>query len=125
MVERKRKEIRTQNLNSSFLTVDEAGRIMPETSEAALVAAQAYLLTMQPEPREPQESMHQAAIKGLGLIGDKLKQKPLEKETTRHEQKEKEVDCPNLHKPEDLVHLVREITNHKGTMQGTSSHRPG
>jgi hypothetical protein len=44
--------------------------------EAALVAAQAYILTTQPEPRDPQESMHQATIKGLGLIGDKLQQKP-------------------------------------------------
>jgi hypothetical protein len=33
-----------QKLNSSFLTVDEAGSIMPETPEAALVAAQAYML---------------------------------------------------------------------------------
>jgi hypothetical protein len=46
---------------------------MPDTPEAALVATQAYLLTTQPEPRDPRESMHQAAIKGLGLIGDKLK----------------------------------------------------
>jgi hypothetical protein len=33
-----------------------------ETPEAALVAAQAYLLTTQPEPRDPREHMHQAAI---------------------------------------------------------------
>jgi hypothetical protein len=33
--------------------------------------------------------MHQAAIKGLGLIRDKLNQDPLEKKTTRNEQKEK------------------------------------
>jgi hypothetical protein len=33
-----------------------------ETSEAALVAAQAYLLTTQPKPRDPREHMHQAAI---------------------------------------------------------------
>jgi hypothetical protein len=36
---------------------------MQDMLEAALVAAQAYLLTMQPEPRDPRESMHQAAIK--------------------------------------------------------------
>jgi hypothetical protein len=86
--ERPRKESRTQNLNASFLTVDETGSIMPETLEAALVAAQAYLLTTQPEPGDRRESMHQAAIKGLGF-GDKLKQKPLKLEITRHEQKEK------------------------------------
>jgi hypothetical protein len=62
---------------------------MPETPEAALVAIQAYLLTMQPEPGDPRESMHQAAIKGLGLIGDKLQQKSLVQETTQHEQKKK------------------------------------
>jgi hypothetical protein len=57
--------------------------------EAALVAAQTYLLNTQPEPRDPRESMHQAAIKSLGLIGDELKQRSLEKEATRHDQKEK------------------------------------
>jgi hypothetical protein len=30
--------------------------------------------------------MHQAAIKSLGLIGDELKQKSVEKEATHHEQ---------------------------------------
>jgi hypothetical protein len=38
-VDRPRKEYHTQNLSSSFLTVDEAGSIMPETPEAALVAS--------------------------------------------------------------------------------------
>jgi hypothetical protein len=78
-----------QNLNSSFLAVDETGSIMPETPEAALVASQAYLLTMQPKPGDPRESMHQAAKKGLRLIEDKLQQKPLVQETTQHEHKEK------------------------------------
>jgi hypothetical protein len=43
-VERPRKESHMQNINSSFLTVDEIGSIMPEMPEAALVAAQACLL---------------------------------------------------------------------------------
>jgi hypothetical protein len=34
-----------KNLDSSFLSVDEQGNILPKTPEAALVAAQAYLLT--------------------------------------------------------------------------------
>jgi hypothetical protein len=34
-----------QNLNTSFLSVDERGNIVTKTPEAALVAAQAYLLT--------------------------------------------------------------------------------
>jgi hypothetical protein len=47
---------------------------MLKTPEAALVAVQAYLLTTQPAPRDSWEGMHQVAIKGLGLIGDKLQQ---------------------------------------------------
>jgi hypothetical protein len=56
------------------LSVDERGNIMPKTPAAALVVAQAYLLSTQPAPGDPRESMHQAAIKGLGLIEDKLQQ---------------------------------------------------
>jgi hypothetical protein len=35
----------SKNLDSSFLSVDEQGNIIPKTPEAALVAAQAYLHT--------------------------------------------------------------------------------
>jgi hypothetical protein len=45
---------------------------MQETPEAALVAAQAYLLTTQPEPGDPWEHMHQAAIRSLGLVEGRL-----------------------------------------------------
>jgi hypothetical protein len=68
---------RLQNLDSSFLLINERGNIVPQTPEAALVAAQAYHLTTQPAPGDPRESMHQAAIKGLGLIGDKLNQEEI------------------------------------------------
>jgi hypothetical protein len=37
-----------------------------------LVVAQAYLLTTQPEPGDPREHMHQAAIRSLGLVENKL-----------------------------------------------------
>jgi hypothetical protein len=37
----------------------------------------------------------------------------------------KEAGGPNLHKPEGPSHPIREITYHKGTMQGVSSHMPG
>jgi hypothetical protein len=66
-----------QNLDSSFLSIDERGNIVPKTPEAALVAAQAYLLTTQPAPGDSQEIMHQAAIKGPRLIGDKLNQEKI------------------------------------------------
>jgi hypothetical protein len=58
--------------------------LMQETPEAALVAAQAYLLTTQPEPGDLWEHMHHAEIRSLGLIEDKLMGKlPEEKETYR------------------------------------------
>jgi hypothetical protein len=51
----------SKNLDSSFLSVDEQGNIIPKTPEAALVAAQAYLHTTRPNPGDPREHMHQAA----------------------------------------------------------------
>jgi hypothetical protein len=41
---------------------EEEEDFVQETPEAALIAAQAYLLTMRPEPGDPREDMHQAAI---------------------------------------------------------------
>jgi hypothetical protein len=61
-----------------------------ETPEAALVAAQAYLLTTQPKPGDPREHMHQAAIRSLGLVEDKLKKHLPEKKATYHKEKRKE-----------------------------------
>jgi hypothetical protein len=54
---------------------DEEEDFVQETSEAALVAAQAYLLTTQPKPGDPREHMHQSAIRSLGLIENKLRGK--------------------------------------------------
>jgi hypothetical protein len=41
---------------------EEEDDFIQEMPEAALVAAQAYLLTTRPEPGDPREDMHQAAI---------------------------------------------------------------
>jgi hypothetical protein len=41
---------------------EEEEDFIQETPEAALVAAQAYQLTTQPEPGDPREHMHQATI---------------------------------------------------------------
>jgi hypothetical protein len=42
---------------------------------------------MQLAPGDPRESMHQAAIKGLGLIGDKLNQEEIpQKNKLLHQQ---------------------------------------
>jgi hypothetical protein len=79
-----RKEDRTKNFNT--LLSDEEEDCIQDMPEAALVAAQAYLLTTQSEPGDPWENMHQAAIKSLRLVGDELRQKSFEKEPTHHEQ---------------------------------------
>jgi hypothetical protein len=60
-----------------------------ETPEAALVAAQVYLLTTQPEPGDPREHMHRAAIKNLGLVEDRLRKHSPEKKSTYYEDKGK------------------------------------
>jgi hypothetical protein len=64
---------------------DEEEDFVQKTPEAELVAAQAYLLTTQPEPGDPREHMHQAAIKSLGLIEDRLRKNSPEKKTTHYE----------------------------------------
>jgi hypothetical protein len=62
----------SKNLDSSFLSVDEQGNIIPKTPEAALVTAQTYLYTTRPSPGDPRERMHQAALQGLRMVGNKL-----------------------------------------------------
>jgi hypothetical protein len=59
--------------------LEEEEEFVQETLEAALVAAQAYLLTTQPKPGDLREHMHQAAIRSLGLVEDKLRGNLLEK----------------------------------------------
>jgi hypothetical protein len=65
----------SKNLDSSFLSVDEQGNIVPKTPEAALVVAQAYLLTTRPSLGDPREHMHRAALNGLNMVGQKLSAK--------------------------------------------------
>jgi hypothetical protein len=69
---------------------DDEEDFVQETPETALVAAQGYLLTMQPEPGDPREHIHQAAITSLGLIEDRLKKHPPEKKATYHKEKRRE-----------------------------------
>jgi hypothetical protein len=66
--------------------LDDEEDFVQETPEAALVAAQAYLLTTQPKPRDPREHMHQAAIRSLGLVEDKLRKHLPEKKATYHKE---------------------------------------
>jgi hypothetical protein len=69
---------------------EEEEDFVQETPEAALIAAQAYLLTTQPELGGPREHMHQAAIQSLGLIEDKLIGRCLEEKATRYKKRRKE-----------------------------------
>jgi hypothetical protein len=69
---------------------EEEEEFMQETPESALVAAQAYLLTTQPKPGDPQEHMHQAAIRSVGLVEDKLRGNLPEKNSTHRREKQKE-----------------------------------
>jgi hypothetical protein len=68
---------------------DEEEDFVQETPEAALVAAQAYLLTTQPKPGDPRGHMHQAAIQSLRLIEDKLRGNLPEKKATHHKERRK------------------------------------
>jgi hypothetical protein len=45
---------------------------MPKTPKVALVVAQAYLYTRQPNLGDPREHMHGATLQGLRLVGNKL-----------------------------------------------------
>jgi hypothetical protein len=69
---------------------EEKEDFVQETPEAALVAAQAYLLTTQPEPGDPREQMHQATIQSLRLVEDKLMGKLPEEKVTHRKERQKE-----------------------------------
>jgi hypothetical protein len=69
---------------------DDEEDFVQETPEVALVAAQAYLLTTQPMPGDPREHMHQAAVRSLGLVEDKLRKHLPEKKAIYHKEKRKE-----------------------------------
>jgi hypothetical protein len=66
---------------------EEEEDFVQETPEAVLIAAQMYLLTTQPEPGDPREHMHQAAIQSLGLVEDKLVEKLPEEKATHHKER--------------------------------------
>jgi hypothetical protein len=67
---------------------DNEEEFVQETPEAALIAAQAYLLTTQSEPGDPREHMHRATIRSLGLVEDKLRKHTPKKNMTHHKDKD-------------------------------------
>jgi hypothetical protein len=69
---------------------EEEEDFVQETPEAALIAAQAYLLTTRPEPGDPWEDMHQAAIRSLGIVEDEIMGKGLGAKSTSYKEGRKE-----------------------------------
>jgi hypothetical protein len=115
---RTRKENRARSASAPLS--DEEENFIQETPEVALVAAQAHLLTTQPEPGDPREHMHQAAEKSLGLVGDELKHKSLEKKSVHYEHKGKEKPkIQNSAKPKSQFTPAMKITKHEWRTQGT------
>jgi hypothetical protein len=82
-IARRKEEKHARSISAPLSDEDE--NFIQETLEAALEAAQAFLLTTQLEPGDPWEHMHQAAIKSLRLVEDKLKQHSSEKKSTYYE----------------------------------------
>jgi hypothetical protein len=58
--------------------------------EAALAAAQAYLLATRPEHGDPREDMHRATIRSLGIVEGKIREQGPEIRSTSHKGNQKE-----------------------------------
>jgi hypothetical protein len=69
---------------------EEEEDFVQETPEAALITAQAYLLTTRPKPRDPWEDMHQAALRSLRIIEDKIMRKSAEAKSTSYNERRRE-----------------------------------
>jgi hypothetical protein len=69
---------------------EEEEDFVQETPEAALIAAQAYLLTTRPELGDPREDMHQAALQSLGIIEDEIMRKSAEAKLTSYKERRRE-----------------------------------
>jgi hypothetical protein len=69
---------------------EERDDFIQEMPEAALIAAHAYLLTTRPEPGDPREDMHRAAIRSLGIVKSKIREKGPEIKSTSYKEKQKE-----------------------------------
>jgi hypothetical protein len=75
---------------------EEEEDFIQETPEAALIAAQAYVLTTRPEPGDLREDMHQAVIRSLGIVEGRIMGKgPEAKSTSCKEGRKEEFKCKN------------------------------
>ena len=62
----------TRNLESSFMTFDTSGNVIPKTPAAAALAVATYLRLTQPPEGDPRAEQHRQAILGMGMIGARL-----------------------------------------------------
>jgi hypothetical protein len=69
---------------------EEEDDFIQKMPEAALVAAQAYLLATRPEPRDPREDMHRAAIRSLRIVEGKIREQGPEMKSTCYKGSQKE-----------------------------------
>jgi hypothetical protein len=69
---------------------EEEEDFVQETPEAALIAAHAYLLTTRPEPGDPRKDMHQATIRSLRIVEDKVMRKGPGAKSTNYKKGRKE-----------------------------------
>jgi hypothetical protein len=99
---------------------DDEEDFVQETLEAALVAAQAYLLTMQPKPGDPREHIHQAAIRSLRLVEDKLRKHLPEKKAHIIRRSERKNLSANLRETKQASHQAMKSVKHERRMQGIS-----
>jgi hypothetical protein len=99
---------------------DDEEDFVQETPEAALVVAQTYLLTTQPELGDPREHMHQAAIRSLGLVEDRLRKHLPGKKVTYHKEKRKESFKRNPHKTKQASNQAMKSVRHGRRTQGIS-----
>jgi hypothetical protein len=82
---------RRRVLEEPHPTARRGGRC-PDTKkiEAALAAAQAYLLATRPEHGDPREGMHQVAMRSLGIVEGKIREQGPEIKSTSHKGNQKE-----------------------------------
>src|SRR4051812_48144957 len=62
----------TTTLNTSFMSMDVNGNVIPKTPQAAIMAATTYLMSHPPSVGDPKSAMHKSTLDGLGLVGAAL-----------------------------------------------------
>jgi hypothetical protein len=111
---REESHIKSINAHPSYDEED----FVQETPEAALVAPQAYLLTTQAKPGDPQEHMHQAAIRSLRLVEDRLRKHIPEKRRHIIRKRERKGLSANLRKTKQASHQATKSAKHERRTRG-------